>query len=341
VPSDLAGTLAANLVSTCRHQMNMSPAAMDGSRRHEEAAQAIPAKTFVRQLVDSPSWPSLVRAPNQDTQHLFATLPPELRLRIWSLSLPPPRIVTIRCGSNSILEQDAHPPPPPSGCVSTARIPVNLHTCHESRAEALRTYQLSFGMYRGPGQIFFDFRQDVFYFSARDGFMASDSQFTTAMMLCNQDDLARVQRVAINDALFWISDMYDSMSAATATVRAIDQLRMRMPALRELIFVPREQNPIYSNETVFVEPAIEQMRMQRQIQAAMEAVKEEHPEWSPPTWRIMTLSAVPDPTMHNRIVLGYHSAEEMSGRRGGGSAVPLGAPRALTNWPASGKRTVQ
>ncbi len=48
-------------------------------------------------------------------QHLFSKLPPELRLKIWEYNLPEPRIVSVRCGAQSL-----SPSPSPSRFAETA-----------------------------------------------------------------------------------------------------------------------------------------------------------------------------------------------------------------------------
>jgi hypothetical protein len=171
-------------------------------------------------------------------------------------------------------------------------------------------------MARQPGQVYFDPDRDVLYFGFRDGFVASDAQFATVMSMCDQAELAQVRHLAINDALFWVGSgggstagtaaaSYHSMSAASLTTRALGEIRARMPGLRELTFVPREDNPVYSNDACFVEPPMAQMRMHRQIQTAFMTVAEENPDWTPPAWRIMALSAMPEPEVFDRTVLGY------------------------------------
>jgi hypothetical protein len=156
-----------------------------------------------------------------------------------------------------------------------------------------------------PGQIFFDLDHDILYFGARDGYMASEAQFLTVMSLCDPQELARVRRVAINDSLFWADSTYQSMSAASLTAEVVKQVRCRMPHLRDLIFVPRDENPVYSEQAVFLEPAVGQMRMFRQIQTAFKTVCEQYPDWNPPEWRVMVLSAIPEPVVFDRSVMGY------------------------------------
>ncbi|KAK1987041.1 hypothetical protein LZ30DRAFT_746078 [Colletotrichum cereale] len=226
--------------------------------------------------------------------HLFPRLPMELRLKIWTFNLPPPRVVPIRCGAKSLTFASAAdlPRPPTSGCTSYAPVPVNLHVCRESRHEALASYRLSFGMTRNPGQILFDNAQDVLYFGARDGYMASGAQFLTVMTLCDPADLAGVRHLAINDSLFWIDGLYQSMSAANLTVEVLKHIRLRMPRLERLVFVPRDENPVYDDQVELL-PAnphgMLEERMARQMEAAMGAVCYLFPDWKPPRWCIMAL----------------------------------------------------
>ena len=248
------------------------------------------------------------------SQHLFPILPPELRIKVWAFSLPQPRVVPVRCGAKS-LSPSSHDFQRSSsssrGCTSSAQIPANLHVCRESRLEALQSYHPSFGIARGPGQVFFDPERDILYFGARDGYMASEAQFLTVMSLCNQEELSRVRYVAINDALFWINSNYHSMAAANLTVEVIMQIRNRIPNLRELIFVPRDENPVYSDDAIFLAPAMGQTRMSRQIQAAMKTVQATHPDWTPLSWRIMALSAVPDQDVLDQSVMGYPAGQRV------------------------------
>ncbi|KAK2728776.1 hypothetical protein CKAH01_02826 [Colletotrichum kahawae] len=233
-----------------------------------------------------------------DHFHLFPYLPAELRLKIWNFNLPPPRIVPIQCGAKSLsfapdVHQAAQRRPSTSGCISYASIPVNLHVCHESRVEAMKSYRLSFGMTRNPGQIFFDRSRDVLYFGARDGYMASEAQFMTVMALCDPTDLAEVRHLAVNDSLFWIDSVYyQSMSAANLTVEVLKQVRARMPRLESLVFIPRDENPVYDDQVELVEANRQSELVQimsLQMEAGMKAVAEMFPDWRPPSWRIMAL----------------------------------------------------
>ncbi|KAL7934487.1 hypothetical protein V8C35DRAFT_29486 [Trichoderma chlorosporum] len=219
----------------------------------------------------------------------FAKLPAELRLKIWALSRPSPRLVSIQCGSDISPISKPSPRNSNAGCTSPTPTPASLHICAESRAEALKTYRPSFGFFRGPGQVFFNFDVDIMYFGPREGFMAADSQFHTCMMLCDQAELASVRRLAINDALFWIGDTYNSLTAASFTVEVLRQIATRMTGLEELIFVPWEDEMV-------VDEALVHERMTRQIQTAMQSITQLFPSWEPPSWKIVPLNELPSTT---------------------------------------------
>ncbi|PSS03858.1 hypothetical protein BD289DRAFT_449290 [Coniella lustricola] len=231
----------------------------------------------------------------QRTFHPFPRLPAELRWKIWSYNLPGPRIVSIRCGSDVAaispppdgrpvpLCSASHPGSPSPSCTSPAPIPINLHVCHEARREALRRYRPCFGIARGSGRIYFDSNQDTLYFGPRDGFMASEAQLRTVLSLCDPAELARVTRIAVNDGLFWIYDSpvtgrsrgtAQSALANSLLVDVLYLLRARLPGLKELVFVPRDENPLYSGDCCLVEPAIIQSLLARQVREAMRVVFE-------------------------------------------------------------------
>ncbi|KAI5459990.1 hypothetical protein BGZ63DRAFT_425939 [Mariannaea sp. PMI_226] len=229
--------------------------------------------------------------------HFFSRLPIELRLKIWNYNLPQTRLVPVRCGADwsclpDSLEAGASLS---TGCTSSAIIPANLHVCTESRAAALKYYQLQFGFARGPGQVFFNPVHDILYFGPRDGYMMADSQFHTCMSMCDPNELAAVRRVAINDGLFWIDSTYRSMTASRMTVELLRRLQARLPGLEEIIFVPREEESLDNLWPECVEPTMVYVRIAHQIQTALATLCEHTPDWTPPDWKILPLSAFPQP----------------------------------------------
>ncbi|KAG6001131.1 hypothetical protein E4U54_001174 [Claviceps lovelessii] len=219
---------------------------------------------------------------------LFTQLPPELRLKIWNLNLPTTRLVPMNCGAASPSLRDAQLCTTDrffTGCTSNASVPVNLHVCAESRADALKRFQRAFGFARLPGHIYFSPASDILYFGPQQGYMAADAQFHTCMSMCDPSQLASVRRIAISDALFWVEESYNSMTAASLTVEVLRQLSLRMPALEQIIFVPREQDEA-------LRPILTEERMFQQIQMAMRTVCQQIPSWQPPPWFIVSLSTL-------------------------------------------------
>lgn len=248
-------------------------------------------------------------------------------------------------------------------CTSPAPVPANLHTCQESRREALRRYSLFFGIARQPARVFFDPRHDWLYLGARDGFAAAEAQLRTLLALADPAELAWVRRLALNDALFGPppcaaaavlspygqGSMEESprpvgvmmppsppssppppphavvpaaapmtLTATTTTAAAISQVAellaqvaLHMPNLRELVFVPYDENPVYSGEATLVDPQDCSSRttrfpwMEWRITHALVGVSQRVPHWRLPAWRVMVLAADPrSKVVYERRVMG-------------------------------------
>ncbi|KAB5570706.1 hypothetical protein GE09DRAFT_716754 [Coniochaeta sp. 2T2.1] len=206
--------------------------------------------------------------------HLFPRLPPEIRIKIWTFSLPPPRIVEVRCGSDSISSNYHHhnhhhntPHDPDAGtgsltkeplfgsndiagssssCLSSAPLPVTLSVSRESRFETLRHYRPMFGFAGRPGRVYFDPSVDVLYFGPRGtGLMRPPAQFRTVVALC-EGDLKLVKRLAVDEAVFglggspeewdrrWVQRFRDTVDGVCQLLE--EYVAPGMPALEELIF---------------------------------------------------------------------------------------------------------
>ncbi|RDA85013.1 hypothetical protein CP532_2047 [Ophiocordyceps camponoti-leonardi (nom. inval.)] len=218
--------------------------------------------------------------------HLFPLLPPELRLKIWNMNLPPGRIVPIRCGaaSPSIHEKQGPSRGDVTGFTSNAPIPVNLHVCSESRAEAVKRYRCAFGFARGPGKVIFNPDDDILLFGPREGYMAADSQFHTCMTMCDQAELASVQHVAISESLFLGDGPYSSRTDSSLSFEVVKQLAKRMPLLKTMLFVSLGQ-PVAG-----LEPAAELLA--RQVQLAIGRVHQQNPHWRTPPWHIVSMDTL-------------------------------------------------
>lgn len=142
--------------------------------------------------------------------------------------------------------------------------------------------------------------------------------------------------------------------AASLLADVLRLVHARLPALQELIFVPRDENPLYSGDSFLVEPSIVQGRMARQVREAMRAVfpggaagpdgggdGSSGPPWA---WRIMTLSADPNPPVYEKRVLGWQGVDSggcvgaQQGRCGGGGGGGAGG-WCLDDCGAAGRKS--
>lgn len=79
----------------------------------------------------------------------YSKFPLEIQRKIWIHTLPDPRVIPISF-------EDAT-----QVCQSASLVPIALHICSISRAEALRFYSLSFGTTNENGRIYFRFGFDI------------------------------------------------------------------------------------------------------------------------------------------------------------------------------------
>jgi hypothetical protein len=92
----------------------------------------------------------------------FPTLPIEIRLKIWSVDLSIPRIVTITCAREAITRGA---PRTPKSWTSSHGPPSLLHVNRESRYEALAIYKPYFATASSPSPIYLSFAQDAVKFA--------------------------------------------------------------------------------------------------------------------------------------------------------------------------------
>ncbi|KAL8370868.1 hypothetical protein RB595_000961 [Gaeumannomyces hyphopodioides] len=276
----------------------------------------------------------LTRGPTGQAFRCFPRLPPELRIKIWSFAFEEDRVVPLRWCEG---DDDAAEPGPrgtpgrrprrrqqrrgTAGCTTTARPPAALHVCHESRREALRRYQPSFGAASLPGRVLFDPERDLPFFGARNGYMASDGQFRTVLSLTPPAELRMIRRLALSEALLWVDTTTATATAAAAPGVAarsshdlpldhaacsarelLGLVRARLPACRELVFVPHDGNSVAPSLTAaatsptatsVLKPATPR-RLETQLRSALENARAMFPTWDPPRISIMSLAS-PEP----------------------------------------------
>jgi hypothetical protein len=137
-----------------------------------------------------------------NTFPLFSYLPPELRVKIWELNLPGPRLVSLRYTSATADPSNHAMRKALRGCTSSAPIPVNLHINREARANALQYYQLSFNLHHCAPKIWFDFNNDVLYFPSKEGWLGSWNHFVNAISMITSVQLGKLNRLAVHESLF-------------------------------------------------------------------------------------------------------------------------------------------
>ncbi|CAG8955823.1 hypothetical protein HYFRA_00011692 [Hymenoscyphus fraxineus] len=148
----------------------------------------------------------------------FNDLPLELRLRIWSLASSVPRVVEVRQPHQRIIRNSVSQfnlltlTFVDSWLLGAPRVyspvPAVLHTCQESRHEALRHYTLSLAMKdnlaAGKGS-YVNFKKDMLYFGIRSSFFCLNKSMNEGVL----HGFERVEHLALGtNALGYEGDMW-------------------------------------------------------------------------------------------------------------------------------------
>ncbi|KAE9381206.1 hypothetical protein N431DRAFT_424799 [Stipitochalara longipes BDJ] len=208
---------------------------------------------------------------------LFPDLPVEIRLKIWSFIAPSPRTVSIKykgLSFNSIGKGFLAA----AGWRSPDPVPIILHICQESRTEALKSYQLAFGLYLQRGHIYFDFSKDTLRFgnSQGDAYMTVPEMLQSGPIDYMLDVFLGGEFYGAEDAekvQYMITDIDESVYGRRAF--CWDEIRL-FTGLKELTIMPWDED----------EMADELMRGYRDT---LKNVANGHPEWVVP--RITVVSA--------------------------------------------------
>jgi 2EXR family len=127
---------------------------------------------------------------------LFPILPTEIRLKIWQLALPGPRVVRVHAYDEANYLSLFRSPTPP---------PQILFVCRESREQALLLYELCFGLehINAPSTIYFNHELDTLYFEheVRNGHGCEIVDFgveRNCLPSVTRKGLSNVERVAIS-----------------------------------------------------------------------------------------------------------------------------------------------
>ncbi|KAH7311930.1 hypothetical protein BKA65DRAFT_517837 [Rhexocercosporidium sp. MPI-PUGE-AT-0058] len=133
-----------------------------------------------------------------DTFHVFASLPSELRIKIWKCTFPEPRVVPVRFNRGS------------QQYTSTSAPPALVHACSQSRSIFLETYTKLILSPRYTSTVFVDFARDTIYFDNLDCSPDGDLSFDLAL----SPHADRILYCAIDAQLWEVLRVfkYDSLS---------------------------------------------------------------------------------------------------------------------------------
>lgn len=207
---------------------------------------------------------------------LFPLLPLELRLKIWSYMSPGPRNLSIQYNMSSQYSS-SRATPSFGGWTSPSPVPVILHICHESRSEALKYLQLSFGSYFHPAKLYFDFSCDTAVFGPQTSADTDDESGSTDTYLLDiilggeyhgADDAEKIRSMVLE--VTENSDLYGRRSFCW------DEIRL-FPVLQDLTILSRDND----------DQATELLQLYRKT---LRDVFRKHPEWKVP--RITVRSSI-------------------------------------------------
>lgn len=160
---------------------------------------------------------------------LFTSLPPEIRVIIWRLSLST-RIVEI-LASNICT----------TGFYSQAALPVALHVTRESRQAVEAFYPSCFGSFLQPERVRFNFDLDILYLDMSQ----EEDGLRHFFGIAKEIELARLKYVSIDEGYLG-DNMIDLHLVKTGLKRALKA----MTNLKEMIVVRdiTTRSPNYSSE---------------------------------------------------------------------------------------------
>jgi hypothetical protein len=181
--------------------------------------------------------------------------------------------------------------------------------CHESRVETLRHYKPLFGFAGRPGRVYFDPECDVLHFGAcpEAGLMGAYAQFKTVLHLSERGDLARVRRVAVDEAVLGLLNVSAPFSGyssehelfVTRLESVLEILRLaksHLPGLRELMFVSDSVKRRFYPQFPLVQASKSERIQNRALLGAVDIAVEEmsmrFPAWIPPAFDVVSRKAL-------------------------------------------------
>lgn len=158
----------------------------------------------------------------------FGDLPLEIRQLIWSFAATEPRVIELRhaVDSTSRMHGTDMDEIEDGEIWSMAEIPPVLHTCRESRAEGLKSYELAFGTQKHDARVFVNFENDIIYLGRRCPMFSvvGRTNGNTMVRSVRTNDLEKILQLAIRSEQSW-----------AMAVNAWDEKKFR--SVREIIIV--------------------------------------------------------------------------------------------------------
>lgn len=137
-----------------------------------------------------------------------------------------------------------------------------------------------------PHKIFSYAVGDVLFFGPRSGYMASVAQLCTFLTLCSPADLAYVEKVAINDAIFWVQGAHNPVTSKRLTNELMKDLCLRMPKLQYIFILIRDYNPIYRSDIMPVPSPEPHHELETRIGASIATFSYQFRDRRQPEWQI-------------------------------------------------------
>lgn len=156
--------------------------------------------------------------------HRFSKLPAELRITIWKLARPGPRVIRVKV---HIVKYHISEHVRGLKFTSFTPVPAVLHACKESRAIALKTYKLGMKTHCDGPRVYVDFTKDTIYMAK----VENGLQFRLADLLRDmaKKELTKIRHLAIEKTL-WDEDQNNDETLLDLHGLKIFSLIMHLPS---------------------------------------------------------------------------------------------------------------
>ncbi|CCU81801.1 hypothetical protein BGHDH14_bgh05596 [Blumeria hordei DH14] len=262
---------------------------------------------------------------------LFPFLPVELRLKIYTYSIPDSRLVPLILKTSHSFKDNSHGP---NAAVSSTVIPPLLHVCHEARQIAREHYSLSFhhpgSQPRCPATVWW--RNDgsdialLGHNSLPSGHELEDpsDHFKKVLALlhhCSQHEPYNIFRIAIPQKIFHYTNPRSIISVSGLPDLSLREFWVniitKLPSINEVLFVQESMEVLAPNpyNLLIVSPVAHQSErikskptlFKRHVAKALSVVLKAYPLAHPPSWNVVgsETQEFEPPNRLNKIV-GYY-----------------------------------